>query len=125
MSCVPGTPSKGFSEGFDDSFEAQLIRTVDQLRAMPLDRLARTDAEGISVAQRAHRLATNLLQLTNELQPGVADEILPALDAHEAGDQVAVIGNELLTAIARVSSSESKEMLVRAATMCRLSRQQL
>lgn len=82
-------------------FERQLALTVDLLRTLPLDRLGREDAKGESPAGRAFRLSEEMVAQSRRLQRAREPtcRTVARLAPAAAGDQLAVVGRELLGAI--------------------------
>ena len=77
---------------------AELRRVVDRLRSMPLSRLDRP-AEGAAEtrADVAHRTAQALADLAADAE-GQPRRPLPRLAVHGTGDQLAVVGADVLAA---------------------------
>jgi len=82
----------------------ELERTVDRLRGRSLSRLARplTDGPGPAptAAEALHRLAQHLADEAAAVE-GRTTRALPWLDVHVLPDQVAVVGHDLVVALAR------------------------
>jgi len=83
--------------------EAQLARTVDRLRSLPLDRLRRPGRDGLSPADRAHVLSRHFVDLAYRTRPigagtlaGDVPPELPRLGDHAAGDQLEVVVRDYL-----------------------------
>lgn len=108
-----------------DEFDAQLSRTVDLLRAMPVDRLSRVGPDGTSIADRAYALTLELLSKTRELDPRAPQSQPPRLKAHGIGDQVAVIGTEFARAAVTRGDLAAARALDWAADRCRDFRKEL
>jgi hypothetical protein len=68
----------------DAAFGVELQRVVDRLRNMPLTKIQAS-------AEVAHRTAQDLLALTSDTQ-----RELPRIADYACGDQLAVIGQDLL-----------------------------
>jgi hypothetical protein len=78
-----------------DAFAATLDRVVDRLRTLGESRLLRHDAAtGLSLSEQVHRVATEWATLTHG--PDAPEP--PRLAPLASGDQLAVLGREVLEA---------------------------
>lgn len=76
-----------------DEFAAELQRTVDRLKSLPLNRLERPDADGRTPADLAFELSQVIVLRTAALRDEPAPE-LPLLAPQASGAQLAVVGKE-------------------------------
>ncbi|MDP3972197.1 MAG: hypothetical protein Q8P61_04705 [Candidatus Nanopelagicales bacterium] len=103
---MTGSPADVDVADLIDNVEEQLVRTVDRLRSVTLVRLGHPEANGLTPADRAHRLSSQLVSITYRIRArgaldaaGDAVPRLPRLADHAAGDQLRVVGGELLAAV--------------------------
>lgn len=82
------------------AFSQELARTADWLRTIPLARLD-------PVADRAHEVSQQLAGLAESLRGVAQAPIVPRLRPHASGDQIAVLGHDLLAA-ARQAESDGR-----------------
>jgi hypothetical protein len=116
--------------------DAEIRRLGDRLRSMSLERLAGPSASGGSRAEAAHRLGQELAEAAGRLA-GLSSEAGPPTDLEVpylgemyAGDQVVVLGREVLrSAEAALESGADRalvdEELADAGSRCRLLRLEL
>lgn len=79
----------------DEAFELMLERVVDRLRTLGESRLLRHDpATGLSLAEQVHRLAVEWAAHVH----GQDGPVPPRLAPLASGDQLAVLGAEVLAA---------------------------
>jgi len=77
--------------------QADLTRTVDRLRTLGLARLEADFAPEPTRADAARRVAQHLADVTADLE-GRPRRPLPVLGVQASGDQLAVVGHDLLAA---------------------------
>jgi glycine/D-amino acid oxidase-like deaminating enzyme len=82
-----------------ERLETQLGRTMDRLRTLGVARLGASFEPEATRAEAARRVAQRLADLAAELE-GCEPRTVPTLADAAVGDQVAVCGRDLLSAIA-------------------------
>ncbi|PPK97221.1 hypothetical protein CLV92_10436 [Kineococcus xinjiangensis] len=94
-----------------EGVRAELRRVVDRLRSLPLSRLDRP-AEGadVSRADVARRTAQALADLAADAE-GAPRRPLPRLAVHGVGDQLAVVGADVLAACGPDALGAAEEQL--------------
>lgn len=129
---MTGLPTDADVAGLVGDVEEQLVRTVDRLRSVALVRLGRPETNGMTPADRAHRLSSQLVSITYRLRArsaldaaGDAVPRLPRLADHAAGDQLRVIGGELLAAVRGGAERGSELRADLIADLTRIARQLL
>ena len=78
-----------------DALRVECSRVVDRLHSLAPARLARPDEQGSTPADRAHLVAQRLADLAADAA-GRDRRPVPRLADHAAGDQVAVLGADVL-----------------------------
>jgi len=84
--------------------QADLTRTVDRLRTLGLARLEADFAPEPTRADAARRVAQHLADVTADLE-GRPRRPLPVLGVQASGDQLAVVGHDLLAATSEPGNS--------------------
>ena len=77
------------------SLRIECSRVVDRLHSLVSARLCRTDEQGSTPADRAHQVAQRLADLAADAV-GRDRRPVPRLADHAVGDQVAVLGADVL-----------------------------
>ena len=128
----------GDEEGTEPAalLDAEIGRLGDRLRSMSLDRLAAPMETGVSRAEAAHRLGQELAEAAVRLAGRSSDARtsagldVPYLGEMYAGDQLVVLGREVLRTAeaareAGVDRALIDDTLAGAAARCRLLRLEL
>ncbi len=103
--------------------EDALVRLVDRLRSAPESRLTRADDRlaGASIAEACHELASWCATVTPATSGSPSHlPAVPKLHPLASGDQLLVLGRDLLVALAEAASDDVREAGVRAELLDRI-----